>query len=274
MTVKSRYIDDEDITVTFGKRGPNQLPDFCNIVVGDDYLYSGYTDFHGPFICAATDDINGDSAVVAFTGGNHNYANDGSLDHSATARCVSLAYYADNIRLSDGNSGWFDFIRIEWVNRVQGWNTKRVGGSGREILEERHVLEYDGKIWRSYVEIEALEDITIDTYYGFQCVLNDYWNQVKLVGGNLSCAISRFENAASGNSLPNALVAYGDKHRIIMEIDRSFGLGTGNMYDGTNGCFVCGEKGYFWLIKDQLLFKGEIQYARASYKFEAVISSD
>lgn len=192
-----KYDSNYDLTVQMQKQGGldennnpvggNQLFDFCrwfktlnnNSIVtsnpdtsinektaNNDYLING-TDFFAPYRVRAVNNADGDkSENDDYTGGNHQYNNSGS-GSTATARTANLVFKVDGKPITNF-SGYCDEVIIEWDNFIQGNNTKKSDGSGREILKEHHVVRFDG--YRFYVEnyITALEDIYIYTYYGLQ----------------------------------------------------------------------------------------------------------
>lgn len=254
----------------FGKRGVNNLPDFRFITLAGLQIFENSTDWHAPYIIGAINDIDGDDiSNHTFTGGNHGYNNTGSMYTTPTARNIKLKYYADGKELSNGSSGVASNISISWVNRVQGYNTRKSDGSGREILEERHTLTFNGKEWESTVEIMPLEDIRIETYYGFQCVVTQLPN-IYMIGANYRQPFVITDPHSSGNNTPNKYVAYNNMHRLEMEIDRSYDLGTGIFYgdSGTDGFrTISSGKGYAYLISSRAVSANAIYGARAFYRF-------
>lgn len=192
-----KYNASYDMTVQMQKQGGlngnyepvggNQLFDFCrwfltantNRAVTDtpdtstsgktvytDYQING-TDFFGPYRVRAVNNADGDKATNNdFTGGNHQYNNSGS-GSTATARTANLVFRVDGRNVTSF-AGYCKEVVIEWDNFIQGNNTKKADGTGREILKEHHTVRFDGD--RFYVEndITALEELYIYTYYGLQ----------------------------------------------------------------------------------------------------------
>ena len=254
----------------FGKRGPNNLPDFRFITVGGRIKYSNSTDWHGPYIIGAVNNIDGDdTGTITYTGGNHNYANTGSMDSTPTARNLYLKFYADGKELNTGDLGSAQNITIEWANRVQAYNTRKVDGSGREVLEERHRLVFDGFEWVSELEIQPLEDVRIESYYGFQCAVTNY-PTIYMIGAVYRTPFSYTEPHSSGNNKPNKYVAYSNEDKLEMEVDRSYDLGTGFFYgdSGTDGFrTISSGKGYTYLISQRNVSANAVYGARAFYRF-------
>lgn len=268
LSVRAGYSEDKDIAVTFGKRGPNQLPDFINITIGTTSMYSSSTDWHGPFLVQAVENADGDDPTnTTFTGGNHNYNNAGGSDYSATGRNVSLAFLADGKTLADGDIGNAAKIDIFWVNRVQAFNTRKADGTGREVLEERHHMTFDGSEWVSYVELVPLEDVYMAKYFGFQASIYA-WPTVYYVGADYRLPFSYSEPHASGNATPGMCVMYSDADRLEMEVDRSIDIGSGSMYSGTSGFHVeTFGKAYSYLIQDKSMSKDCVYAARGIWRF-------
>ena len=170
--------------------GGNQLFDFCRWFLtantnravtdapdtsltgktaGTDYQING-TDFFGPYRVRAVNNADGDkSANNDFTGGNHQYNNAGS-GSTATARTANLVFRVDGRNVTSF-AGYCKEVIIEWDNFIQGNNTKKSNGTGREILKEHHTVRFDGD--RFYVEnqITAIEELYIYTYYGMQMLM-------------------------------------------------------------------------------------------------------
>lgn len=267
LTVTSPY-GSGAIVVEFGKRGPNNLPDFRFITADGRQKYNNSTDWFGPFVLEAINNIDGDNPKGAYTGGNHNYNDTGSMDSTATARNINLFYYADGKSLSDGDSGFCSIVEIAWTNRVQAYNTKKADGTGREVLEERHTLKFNGAEWEAYTEIEALEDIFCSQYYGMQCAVTQY-PTIYMIGATYRKRFVYTEPHDSGNNDPNIYVAYDANDRLEMEVDRSVDLGKGTMYgaSGTQGFRTSGSKGYTYFITSKNLAEGDVYGARGWYRF-------
>ena len=268
LTVTSGY-GSSSISVEFGKRGPNNLPDFRFITASGRQKYNNSTDWFGPFVLEAINNIDGDTpSQGAYTGGNHNYNDTGSMDSTATARNINLFYYADGKSLSDGDSGFCSTVEIAWTNRVQAYNTKKADGTGREVLEERHTLKFNGAEWEAYTEIEALEALFCSQYYGMQCAVTQYPN-IYMIGATYRKHFVYTDPHDSGNYDPNIYVAYDANDRLEMEVDRSVDLGKGTMYgaSGTQGFRTSGSKGYTYFITQKNLAEGDVYGARGWYRF-------
>ena len=267
ITIISKYSDSVAI-FEFGKRGPNNLPDFRYITVDGRIKYNNSTDWCGPYIVKAVNNGDGDDVNThTFTGGNHNYDNTGAMNSSATGRNLSLKYYADGKEITNGDIGTASLIEIMWVNRIQAYNTRKSNGTGREVLEEKHLFRFDGYEWLSEIEVTPLEDVYVETYYGFQCAVT-YYPTIHMNGADYRLPFIYSSPHSSGNSTPNMYVGVSEYDRLEMEVDRSYDLGKGDFYNGTEGFRTYdGGKGYSYLVMNQNMYKDCSYGARGYYRF-------
>ena len=281
LRVITKYTNTEDLCVKFEKKGGNNLPDFSSlstIANSDFYPKSDYsdavsflditTDWHSPYIVKALNNIDGDEPDVShFTGGNHNYSNTGASGYTPTAICDTLKYYVDGVEVTEFN-GYCKNVKIVWSNRVQASNTKKEDGSGRNVLRENHVLYFDGETWESSVEIIPLEDILISSFYGFQANSAPIYTNIRFIGAvNRGLYVTTNTNT-SGDNKVNAIEAYGNTHKINIELDTTYDIGNRRYYSGTSGAFNSAVKLYFYLIASLNPASANNSYrARARYKF-------
>lgn len=256
-----------EISITFAKSGVNELPDFTSISRTGATLYTYNTDWFGPFVVSASQNADGDNVTSHyFTGGAHNYNNQGGTGASATARNVSFKMYADGKEVTNGAYGNCSNLRFDWVNRVQGYNTTKADGTGREILEERHTLYFDGYEMKCDVELVPLEDLTIEKWYGFQAYVPS-WPNINFIGGTNRIPFVYTDHLTSENSTPNMMICRSTDDHLEIEVDRSFDLGKGIFYDGTSGMFTSGSKAYCFLIENESLEENQRFGARGFYRF-------
>lgn len=190
LEVTYKYGNDYDMTVQMQKQGGldendnpiggNQLFDFCRwfktanssrVVTNNPDKTAFYningTDYFGPYRVRAVNNADGDKAANDdFTGGNHQYNNSGS-GSTATARTASIVFSVDG-KVVSSFAGYAKTVQVDWINYVQGNNTKKADGTGREILTEHYTVYFDGDKFKVKNVIEALEEIYIYTYYGMQ----------------------------------------------------------------------------------------------------------
>ena len=116
-----------------------------------------------PMIVGAVHNIDGDNTTEKwFTGGAHAYGNE-SDGVSPTIRELSCDVLVDGKNVPIGTIG----VRgngcdIYVVENIQGWNTCKQDGTGREIIQRKtHINVTNCKIAIN-VEIKALEDVIVD----------------------------------------------------------------------------------------------------------------
>lgn len=281
VTLIAKYDNNNDLAITLQKTGGNNLFNFryigiipnCSKKISANtdnisYIIDGVDDWFSPFVVGAKSNIDGDDiSNQTFTGGNHQYNNTAS-GSTATARTTSLKFYADKIEVSNV-SGGCDMFEMIWSNRVQGYNTKKSDGTGREILQENHRLIYDGNKFDVYVELIPLEDVNMVKWYGLQWKANNAYNNVRYIDG-VNRAVNVVSSAASssGNNDCCYVSSYGDTHAMLISIDKIYDLGSREMYTGTNGAFTqTYGKGYFYIIDNTDLDSDNMYSLHGSYQF-------
>lgn len=291
LTVVSKYDSNRDLVVKFGKRGPNDLPDFKSFStrqnaslipsdgLGATEFIGNVTDWHSPFQIRAVANADGDKGInYNYTGGNHNYNNgSASGEGLATARCSNLVYLIDGVETSIG-SGYSSNIKAIWTNYVQANNTIKADGSGREVLKEGHELSFDNGKFTSIGYIEPLEDVNILQYYGYELYglnLATAFNEgIRFIGAtNRKLFTDISSSHDSGNKDCNGIEVVGTNNSCRLLVDCSYDLGRREFYTGTKGCFNTQyQKAYTNLISDQNGLKaGNRYYSRAVWEFYPTI---
>jgi hypothetical protein len=276
LKVASPYKADKDLLVTMNLGRGNGLFDFASfklmprgmdIESGEAFaetLMTNGTDWHAPFIVRATENADGDDVGSAyFTGGNHQYNNQGS-GSSATARSVSLRFFVDG-REVVSDKGYANKIEICWVNNVQGYNTRKADGTGREILQERHRLIFDGIEWSETIELEPLETVFMERWYGLQFVYTNNYPNYRYIG-SADRTLHTNEESDCGGKDADGIVAYGDEHKIEMTIDTSVDLGKRTL-SGETGALCSDAKAYMFIIDYKQMEAGEVYRLCGGYKF-------
>ena len=257
------------LSMQIGKRGPNNIPDFKNIVRGGVSLYLGSTDaLCMPYKVAAINNIDGDDpGTENFTGGNHNYNNTGDNLSTPTGRNASLKFYADGVEITSNASGFCSVFTVDVVNYIQAYNTRKVNGTGREVLKEHKVFTWDGIEFKCYGETIPLEPVIIKEYFGCAMYASLLPN-ILYYGAPNRIPFLQSENIRSGNTKPSAIKLYSPQNYIKMTIDRSYDLGAEPMIDdNTSGAFVVGSKAYFYLIKNITFAANETTSSKIIYTF-------
>lgn len=181
------------------------------------YLYNApfktsCTDYFSPYVVRAKNNIDGDAPdSYDFTGGYH--TNTGaSAKNAATARNAELTVKVNGVEVEDEFHGKATYIDVVAVNYIQASNTKKLDGTGREVLKETRNLHFDGDKWNFTIEIEALEDVEIHEYYGAQFDLVGVGDKITFISDDY------YKSYAVGNSRiqsPNA-----DCKKIVIEGDK------------------------------------------------------
>lgn len=201
------------------------------------------TDMFGPHVIVAKNNSDGDFNTESdlpkslFTGGVHGY-NNGTT--SPTARCYHISVYADGKMLPENYTGYCNEIKIRWVNLLQGVNTQKADGSGREILKEEYNVIFNGEQFDVNFEMTALEDITHRRFYGLQSI-EGCWNKgVYYIGSKINFGFNDSKVASNSGDNENyatdnvtadrsctQIKRVGDDHIIEFGIDKNVGLGDG-----------------------------------------------
>jgi hypothetical protein len=287
--LSAKYDESRDIQYLLERKGGNQLFDFHKIYIyenasvapvvhdvsDNNKFLAGGGDWHAPFVIGAVNNIDGDQVENStyFTGGNHQYNNQGS-GSTPTASHVSLEFIADGVVLSPGDTGYARTIEMVWVNNIQGYNTTKADGSGREILQERHKMFFDGYEFTSHVELVPLEDILCKLWYGFQ-IFNDSYKYIQYLDGTYRGVKNVGEDSESGDSSSTIVRIYDDAGNTAeMEIDPVFDLGKRSYFIGTDSIFSASYgKTYCSIInKGTTLNAGCIYSLRGKYRFKSAVT--
>ena len=280
--VNAPYSADNDICFYLCKKGPNSIFDFStiglvaaadpvsNVISPTSYIVSSSGDWHAPYVVSAVNNGDGDNtSSYYFTGGNHGY--DNTANGVATARTDNLKMYADGKALSAGESGYCNSIKLEWDNYVQGFNTTKSDGSGREILREHITMVFDGEKWFTETTIYPLEDIRIQTWYGLQTFTANY-NYVVYIGGESGLIYEKANDSDSGNSDTNAIKLFNLNDTSIVEIDTNYDLGKRKYAQNTTKSFFARgsyNKAYGTIVGSSADFSSGGSYSmRGSYMFK------
>lgn len=183
---KHNYDENIDLCVNLKKKAENNLFDFeyffrLNNTTGTVLTYmpepserqtinGGSTDYIAPSIIYARNNIDGDFPSFndkKFTGGWHGY-NNATSGVTATARNIENHVYVDNQEVLTDTYKIGNEIKIILINRLQGSNTEKQDGTGREIMEQKITITMNNKSNKIIVnsELKALEDIIIGVHYG------------------------------------------------------------------------------------------------------------
>lgn len=209
------YNDTLDMIITFAKVGPSGLMQISHIytVVRDSnfgdfsktrtLFKNTYSDWVGPYKCYAVDNIDGDKPTSTdFTGGWHGY--NGDQTGGATGSFVSGKLYVDGKEVTGSTPISGNEAKIVVVNRINGANTKKADGTGRNILEEKVIYTISPRKIDVTNEITALEDLVINEYYGIQTENGGTWDEKITFWDNVSRSFDFTTNVDVGLKSSNS----------------------------------------------------------------------
>lgn len=289
ITISAKYTSNKDIQYILKRKGGNNLFDFYRVYImantsifpvvhavssGTEVFIDGSGDWHSPFKVRAINNADGDqTGKDYFTGGNHQYNNSGS-GSTATASSISLEFIANGVSLVAGDSGYANKIEFVWINNIQGQNTAKEDGSGREILQERHRMIFDGYEFDSLVELVPLEDINLTSWYGFQAFYDPYSN-VQYIDGTNRSPKTLGGDSESGDATTSKIRLYNSSgDSLEIEVDTNFDLGKRTYFSGTNSMFATTYgKVYCNIVNHSAELKANCVYsARAKYRFKSSVA--
>lgn len=172
---------------------------------------------------------NGDSGTAKFTGGWH--GQEGGLVGTPTATQISYKYIADGIdRTNENNIPRAGIYKIEFevINNIMGYNTFT---DSRYILQEKVKYTIIEGIIQIDVEITALEDLIIETYYGLQTQAPDAsWNSSILFKNSEYSRRPFSADLDSGNKYSgvSSLTSQKGTYELETWVDNTYGLGQRN----------------------------------------------
>lgn len=268
--VMCKYSADNDVVYLFNKVGPSsimqiagydKLPNTEMYCSGDftkarTHILQAGTDWMSPYKVIAVNNADGDGAGQGvngyYTGGFHAY--DNSQSGVATGRTSAYKLFIDNKEITDTADKVYeatDSVTLEVTNLIQGNNTTKEDGTGREILQEKIIYTITPNRIDIVNTITALEDIIISQYYGLQLYLG-------AIGGfsGFSYYGDTVENhdfsvATSYTKEIDSLIGGldGDANRIVCQLDKK-GIGR-HQYIKSGGIMarsIAGRKVYNSLV--------------------------
>lgn len=263
------------MTIRLGAGGGNGLFDFREfgtLPLGSEIieaniqrLHYSSSDWIAPFQIKAVNNIDGDDLDnITFTGGSHQYNNQIS-GSTPTARLDSVEYRIDGEIKTEGG-GYGNAIKIVATEYIQGTNTKKADGTGREILKEIVTWSYDGDKWGVETELVPLEDIQMILWYGYQFTgigsgLFEHWGYIN--GANRST-----DAATSGNDKTIGMYAFGNCNlKMLVDTITDMGNRAFMTSGATNSAFKSGAKGYFFIANNNaILGQNNHYFLNGSYK--------
>lgn len=268
--IQYKYSPEEDSVIELERVGLNKLFSFSTLYridSGKDTAFpSGIldgltavqtfdTDIIGPIMVSAENNEDGDDPIAAFTGGWHGFNRDQS--GSPTARHVSLQVWVDGKMVKDTFKGYTNDLVIETTSNIQGFNTKKKDGSGREIIQQKVKMTFNEGRADVHIKMTPLEKVRIHTYYGLQTALSQLYanSSIRYESGDSP----EWKDTSSGpndsgpkGKYPNVYrMTVKNKHNdeVLVWLDTKYGLGKRlNVSDKYPSAFFVGYKSYFNLI--------------------------
>lgn len=232
-----KYSEDKDMIVRCVGNGVNGIFSISNFYLIDNtnkycsgtfpdfstrtQLKGVYSDIIGPVKASAVNNIDGNEATVGnFVGGWH-----GTLtNNKPSARCVLGKIYIDEQEATSKGIYKGKEIRIEYINYLQGYNTTKSTGDGREILTEKVTL----RITKGKIDVvntlTALEDTKLGTYFGIQTENGGAWNDEVRFLTDAKTIVKTFDSDYDCMEKCNYFICKKDNHYITSYI-KPIGLG-------------------------------------------------
>ena len=287
--IKTKYDNNYDLCINMCKRGGNNLFEFNSIFLvsnnGDlnnditqtKNIINNITDWFSPYMMNSVNNGDGDKPsgyYSHFVGGNHEYTNTGS-GGTPTARTSSIKVHCDGEEVIN-NHKYCSNVEIIWTNYIQGCNTKKADGTGREILKETIKLSFDSTKFEYENNIEPLEDLTIEKYYGLQTYNNATNYNVKFIGGSNRKLLSCPGSFNSVDKSCNIVKISTTDLTTEIGIDNNVDLGKFELNTDVSSPYSCfttsANKTYFNIIRgSKTLKQGDIYTLRGYYKFYKTI---
>lgn len=270
--VRQNLVDGKSRRVVFSRFGPSNIMQLRSIAV---YGSSGQilsskstsTDSLGPFVVHAVNNADGDNEnTPKFTGGCHGY--NGDQTGAATASC-EVKVVADGKEISSGSYDCFN-LSVIVTNKVQGWNTRKSDGTGREIIKEKITYKISGSMDKILVfsDIEALEDVVFELYYGLQIAFAR--DAIRFTCGEFSEWLTTEYPSYSGDTLDSVDGKSTDGFYQEMSLYKK-GLGHFAYNGNYPKAFRSNTKGYYSLIRGEVsVAAGKIIRLAGCYSFNFI----
>lgn len=268
LQVVQRYSSSKDFVMVMRPTGGNKIFNIAppkiikdsnagiskNIAAAEDMArYMSDSDWIGPHY------VNGNWA-----GGTH-------YNNASTGYTDEITVKIDGKTVKENTTLYADKLEVSWKNYIYSPGTQRA------VIAEQPTLTFDGTVWNVKVDIEFIEDVTWQWYYGMQCVYGPWNGTVSYNGGTpIDITDSNAQTKADSKMCDTMLLRKGNDC-LEMRLDRSYGIGDGRYLKDTDegartqswGVAVNG-KAYFMLVPPNSNYKikaGEKVGWRGQYRF-------
>lgn len=233
LSVSSNY-GDGSIEFGFLRFGNNNLYDFGRIIKTDSVgatttLLSPVTDHFTAYQVDADLNGDGDGSTDPNTGGNHAFNSTGT----ATASENSVTILINGLEQTT-YSGGADTIEIIINNNVQGANTCKADGTGREILTEENRIFISKS---NYIKFDvsrkvlALEGITFDRLF-LNSLNAGFWDNFRFLSGSEFSEFAVQSGIIKSSVEENSVELYTAADDYVkMIVDNSIGFGRNRIAD-------------------------------------------
>lgn len=285
-----KYNSNEDMRILFKPCGQSKLPQINNIYKlsnSNKYPSSDFSnlgtifqnatsDWIGPYTVRSSNDDGDKPDSWEFTGGWHGYNGDQTGEKTASNK--SFKYYIDNKEILDGEVKAGNKLKIVVINNIQSSGTKKVDGTGREVLEETVVYNITQNNINVEVQIKALEQIKITKYYGLQTVNNSYNGQLLYNDDSMKkwtdCNNVKIDGGVKAESDCGEFKLKNNNDLLIAWVDKNYGLGKRKYVNDDKPVVWSADynKTYMVLIDGNCdLQIDEVLYWRGGYKFISLV---
>jgi hypothetical protein len=270
---------DKNMQISFNRCGINQLFSIAKVsyysTLSDHYQkhpsneFSSCTDWIGPYYVSGTSSVSS-GLSQKFTGGWHGSNGDGT--GAPTAQTVNVSLSIDG----ETSTGNFEHdakqVDIFVSNLIHGYDFVQTNKT--LIKENVHYTIKSNRQIDVEVQIEALEDLVIQRYYGLQSQNFAIFDSVKYMTMQNQVinteSINKNSSCRSNNELNTVLLTDNENiHRLKMVLNMNEGLGAvNNLGAGTPRAFSANyRKSYFNLVngRDLMLRKGGTTFWKGSY---------
>lgn len=285
LVVIQKFSKTQDLKLTFNRFFPNYIWNLESVwlltsagsmpsttLIGGSKLIEFGTDTLGPYRVKAVNNIDGDlPASSDFTGGSHGYLNNYNNVPANTPTAVSnsVGFKVNGAHVTSF-TGYCDTVEVNWNNSIQATNTKKSDGSGRYVLAEDYSMFFDGTKFNVNCMISALEDVTIERYYGIQMQLLSIFDDEVFYHSSTNESWNAATGTASdaGSLTCDKITLNSGSTYLDMSLDNT-GLGKIQKLNGVayNAFVSAYNKAYFNLIRDTSFDSGTILTYSGSYKF-------
>lgn len=215
------------------------------------------------------------SSTYKFTGGFHGYDSETSGPFTPTMYEISKMVYVDGKPANIDTAAYCDSVRVVVVNLIQGSNTEKANGSGRNILKQTITLDTsaDKEDYDIDVQLAPLEDIYMYQVNGL-CFYNDF-DYIQFIGKTTSEYYPKEEVIRFADKSVHTIRQTDLTHFFDVYMDLDYGLATGtNNDDAFNASIESACKSYFNLVSKtrdgMFLPQDSIVKFRGGYRFGLV----